>query len=217
MLSVPPCQQQPTWIRLPIPRAIWLGRCAYSRRCMRLGYQKWFISRRAALFTVMWIQFPYPKTTHAIPYRLTVIVKVAIENYIAMFSSLHGFSPLVLRLSNPYGPRQGHIGVQGVIPTFFRQIIDGQPIKILGDGYTIRDYIYISDAVSFVEGAIQKNLSGIYNAGSGTGTSIKEVVELISEITGINRMLNTCHTEPSMSKASSLISTRRIRLWDGRQ
>lgn len=134
-----------------------------------------------------------------------------------MFSSLHGFSPLVLRLSNPYGPRQGHIGVQGVIPTFFRQIIDGQPIKILGDGYTIRDYIYISDAVSFVEGAIQKNLSGIYNAGSGTGTSIKEVVELISEITGINRMLNTCHTEPSMSKASSLISTRRIRLWDGRQ
>lgn len=39
------------------------------------------------------------------------IVKVAVENYLHLEQQLHGLHPVVLRVSNPYGPRQGHGGV----------------------------------------------------------------------------------------------------------
>ena len=47
------------------------------------------------------------------------IVKTAIEKYLLMEQHLYGLQPVILRASNPYGPRQGHGGVQGVIGTSF--------------------------------------------------------------------------------------------------
>jgi len=58
------------------------------------------------------------------------ITKLAIEKYLYLFQELYGFRPVVLRLSNPYGPRQGHMGTQGVIGTFLRQALDGKMIKM---------------------------------------------------------------------------------------
>jgi UDP-glucose 4-epimerase len=112
------------------------------------------------------------------------IVKVAIENYIAMFSSQYGLKSLVLRVSNPYGPRQGHLGVQGVIPTFFQRIITGDEIRIWGDGSNVRDYLYITDLVSFITKSISQDLTGVFNVGSGQGVSLRDVLSLIEEISG---------------------------------
>lgn len=114
------------------------------------------------------------------------IVKVAIENYIEMFSIQHGLRSLVLRVSNPYGPRQGHLGVQGVIPTFFQRIIAGDEIRIWGDGSNIRDYLYISDLVSFIVQGINQDLTGVYNVGSGQGVSLRDVLNLIEDIAGVS-------------------------------
>ncbi len=114
------------------------------------------------------------------------IVKVAIENYIEMFSMLYGLQALVLRVSNPYGPRQGHLGIQGVIPTFFQRIISGDEILIWGDGSNIRDYLYISDLVRFIVQSIKKDLKGVYNVGSGQGVALREVLSLIEEIAGVS-------------------------------
>lgn len=112
------------------------------------------------------------------------IVKVAIENYIAMHCVLFGLKALVLRVSNPYGPRQGHLGVQGVIATFAQRIRDGEPIKIWGDGSVVRDYLYISDLVSFVVEALRRDLSGVFNVGSGQGTSVVDILSIVSEVSG---------------------------------
>ncbi|MDP3694911.1 MAG: NAD-dependent epimerase/dehydratase family protein, partial [Desulfocapsaceae bacterium] len=129
---------------------------------------------------------PIPEEHERNPVSSYGIVKVAIENYIAMFSAQHGLQSLVLRVSNPYGPRQGHLGVQGVIPTFFQRIITGDEIRIWGDGSSVRDYLYVSDLVSFVVGGINEDLSGVYNVGSGQGVSLKDVLSLIEEISGVS-------------------------------
>lgn len=114
------------------------------------------------------------------------IVKVAIENYISMFSTLHGLDALVIRASNPYGPRQGHLGVQGVIPTFFQRIISGDTIQVWGDGSNIRDYIFISDLVSFIVDSFNCKLtSGVYNIGSGEGTSLMNILSLVSAVANV--------------------------------
>lgn len=118
------------------------------------------------------------------------IVKVAIENYIAMFSAQHGLKSLVLRVSNPYGPRQGHLGVQGVIPTFFQRILTGEEIRIWGDGSSVRDYIYVSDLVSFIVRGVHQDLTGVYNVGSGQGASLRDILSLIEEISGHSANVN---------------------------
>jgi len=113
------------------------------------------------------------------------IVKVAIENYITMFSAQHGLKSLVLRVSNPYGPRQARIGIQGVIPTFFQRIISGEEIGIWGDGTSVRDYLYISDLVAALMECANSDISGVYNVGSGQGTSLVEILSLVEEISGL--------------------------------
>lgn len=128
---------------------------------------------------------PIPEGHDRKPLSSYGIVKVAIENYIEMFSAQHGLHSLILRASNPYGPRQGHLGVQGVIPTFFQRIAANEEITIYGDGSIVRDYIYIDDLVSLMVEAIQANLAGTYNVGVGQGVTIREILNIIQKITGI--------------------------------
>jgi len=112
------------------------------------------------------------------------IVKSAIEKYILMEQHLHGLSPVILRPSNPYGPRQGHGGVQGVVGTFLWRVANGEPIQIWGDGSVVRDFIHVSDLVELCALCGSTDLTGIFNAGSGRGTSIQDILETVARVTG---------------------------------
>jgi UDP-glucose 4-epimerase len=113
------------------------------------------------------------------------VVKVAVENYLHMYSELRGLVANVLRVSNPYGTHQHHIGVQGVIPTLFQRLRKGEPIEIWGDGSIVRDYIYVDDVVSALLMAGSSQVSGTYNIGSGVGHSLKDVLQLVCALTGV--------------------------------
>jgi len=132
------------------------------------------------------IQLPISETHPTHPISSYGIIKLAIENYLFMYQELYGLTPIILRLSNPYGPRQGHLGSQGVIGIFLRRIIQGQPIKIWGDGSIIRDYIYITDAVSACMAALKLDQSGIFNIGNGEGDSLLDIIKEIEHCTGKN-------------------------------
>ena len=112
------------------------------------------------------------------------VVKVAIENYLFMYKDLHGIQPVILRPSNPIGPRQGHLGVQGVVPTFLRRLLDGDSIQVWGDGTVVRDYLDVTDLASLCVRAGTSDVVGVFNAGSGIGTSVNEVLSLIESVTG---------------------------------
>lgn len=127
---------------------------------------------------------PIPESHPLRPICSYGVVKVAIENYLFMFHQLHGLEYVVLRASNPYGERQGHVGVQGVIGSFMAKILAIEPIEIWGDGSVVRDFIYVSDLAELCVLAAQSKKSGIYNAGSGVGHSINEIVSAFMEVTG---------------------------------
>lgn len=126
-----------------------------------------------------------PKTdpvaeTHALrPISSYGIVKVAIENYLYMEHHLHGLQSVVLRASNPYGPRQGHTGIQGVIGTHLWRLARQEPVEIWGDGSVVRDFIHVRDLAELCVTAALSDVSDCYNAGSGGGASIKQVVDTI--------------------------------------
>ncbi len=121
------------------------------------------------------------------------IVKNAIENYLLMYEQLYELQPIILRASNAYGPRQGHIGVQGVISTFMNKIINNKHLTVWGDGSVIRDYIYAKDLALLCRIAGSSNKTGIFNAGSGKGYSINQVINIISHITGMKPNIKYNH------------------------
>jgi len=118
------------------------------------------------------------------------VIKVAIENYLKMYMELYGLKPTIIRPSNPFGPRQGHDGVQGVISTFLSKALRGEPLNVWGDGSIVRDFLYISDLVKLAVTAGESGYVGVFNAGYGSGVSIRTVIDMISEAVGVSPVIN---------------------------
>lgn len=127
---------------------------------------------------------PIPESHRLDPINSYGIVKVAIESYLEMYRRTRGLSPVIMRASNPYGPRQGHKGVQGVITTFLSRVMADEHIEIWGDGSVVRDYLNVTDLAKLCVKAICSEAQGPYNAGSGVGTSINDIVGVVRRATG---------------------------------
>jgi len=129
------------------------------------------------------VELPLKETFALNPISSYGITKLAIENYIKLYNRNHSIDYLIIRPSNPYGPRQGHFLAQGVISTFLRKTNANEGITIYGDGCNKKDYIFVKDLVQYVYSLFFKSKSGIYNIGSGNSVSINKIVSLIEEIT----------------------------------
>lgn len=127
---------------------------------------------------------PTPETHPLRPVNSYGIVKVAIESYVEMYARAHGMSATIIRPSNPYGPRQGHTGVQGVVTTFMNRLLSDEPITVWGDGSVVRDYIYVEDLAALCAAAVASGTSGVFNAASGVGLSINDVIQGLRDVTG---------------------------------
>lgn len=123
---------------------------------------------------------PIDEDTVTYPITSYGIQKVTIEKMLYLYRYQKGLDYRVIRLSNPYGPYQRPNGKLGVVTTFvYRALTDGN-LKVYGDGTVVRDFIYIDDAVrGILNVANGENELRIFNLGSGKGTSINEVIEII--------------------------------------
>ncbi len=116
------------------------------------------------------------------PYAIT---KFAVENYLKLFYHDYGLDYLVLRYSNPYGEGQNLLKEQGVVASFLEKLYQQQLPVILGDGTSVRDYIYIDDAIeATVRLSLKNTRDKIFNIGSGTGVSLNELYATILTVTG---------------------------------
>ena len=110
------------------------------------------------------------------------IAKLTIEKYLGLFSHLDGLDHIILRAANPFGPGQRHDSGQGLIATFVHKIKSGDEIEIWGDGSVVRDYFYVADLAELVELALRSDATGVFNAGSGVGTSVSEMLRLVESL-----------------------------------
>ena len=119
------------------------------------------------------------------PVNPYAISKLTIEKYLHYFNYVYGLDYAILRYSNPYGERQNPYGKQGVIPIFLNKIKQGEQPVIYGDGSMIRDYIYIKDTVDATIAVLEKKTTEkIFNVGSGKGTSLNELIDIMSKVVG---------------------------------
>lgn len=133
------------------------------------------------------IEGPLSEDVATRPFSPYAIGKLTIENYLRFFGRKYGLDHLILRISNPYGPRQNTLSGQGVIATFLEHAKNDTPITVYGDGSMIRDYVYIEDVVKATCTIFDKEKKhSVYNIGSGVGHTILEVASAIEAVTGKN-------------------------------
>ena len=92
----------------------------------------------------------------------------------------------VLRYANVYGPRQSPHGESGVITIFAKKMLDGEVVRIFGDGEHTRDYIYVDDFVEAHDVAMSYGESIVVNFGTGIGTSVNQVFRHLQTLTGVD-------------------------------
>ena len=116
------------------------------------------------------------------------VQKVLLEKYIEVYGHLYNMDYIIARLSNPYGTGQNVNKNQGIIPIFVRKILNHESLQVWGDGNTVRDYIFIDDAIKALEAlGNYKGEEHIFNIGSGVGYSINQIVNLIIEELEVER------------------------------
>ena len=88
-----------------------------------------------------------------------------------------------LRFFNVYGEGQSiEGGYAAVIPAFKRAISENKPCSVFGDGSQVRDFIHVSDLVRIISTTLEiDNLPSEMNVGSGEGTSILQLLEILSK------------------------------------
>lgn len=96
----------------------------------------------------------------------------------------HGYDlPITfLRPFNTYGPYQKTGMAGGVVSIFTERDLNGQPLKIYGDGTQTRDLLYATDCARFIVDATFSDaaVGEVINAGTGSDISINELAELIA-------------------------------------
>ena len=124
------------------------------------------------------------------------VLKMTMEQYLAMTAASVGFRHLSLRPSNPYGPGQNFEGAQGLVAISMARIACGQPVSILGEGSAIKDYVYIDDFVDAVIRLLNTSeASGPFNIGSGQGRSVREVIDLVAKTVGKDAIVESKPTQ----------------------
>jgi UDP-glucose 4-epimerase len=131
--------------------------------------------------------FPVLESSELNPISPYGASKVMIEKYLHMYAYLNGLNYLIIRPSNPYGPRQNYLGNQGVIPKFMHKLMHGEPIEIWGDGTASKNYIYIDDFVQAFRMLLDRGLNNtVYNIASGDATSLNELLAVLADVCGVS-------------------------------
>ena len=118
--------------------------------------------------------------------------KIAGEAMIRAFHHRYGLNYVGLRYMNVYGPRQDYQGAYiAVIMKMLDAIDQGQSPTIIGDGSEAFDFVAVEDCAKANICAMESDsVDSFYNVGTGIRTSLKELAELIVDITQCNKKIN---------------------------
>lgn len=96
----------------------------------------------------------------------------------------NGLKAISFRFFNVYGPGQPASGsYSAVIPLFVRLMCKRESLNVFGDGTTTRDFVHVDDVATALLNTVECGGEGmkhaVYNLGSGTQTSLLELIQMI--------------------------------------
>ncbi|PPG35400.1 NAD-dependent dehydratase [Pseudoclavibacter sp. RFBG4] len=143
--------------------------------------------------------------------------KLAQEHILRSWCLSLGVTDVLFRLQNVYGPGQSLINpYTGIVSFFAQEAKAGRVIPVYEDGQIIRDFVFIDDvADAITRGALESDSNAnAYDIGSGEGTSILRLAELIAahygapapQINGKFRNGDVRHASCEVAEASAALN-----------
>ena len=132
-------------------------------------------------------QLPVREDAPLNPKGIYELSSLTVQKLFKIYNDNHGVKSVTLRLTNIYGERaQMQHDRFGVVNWFIRLAIDGQIIKVFGDGSIIRDFLYVQDTVdAIMKAALCEAAYGeVFNVGANKSTSFLELAKCIIELAG---------------------------------
>lgn len=126
--------------------------------------------------------------------------KIAGEFFVRAFNDMYGLDYVALRYMNVYGTRQEG----GLIMSVLRRIESGEPPVIAGDGSQSFDFVDVRDVAEANVRAMESKVSDeVFNVGSGTEVTVREIVERLIRIAGSD-------LTPEYDREQRVLMTRRV-------
>jgi UDP-glucose 4-epimerase len=113
------------------------------------------------------------------------VSKLASEKYGAIYQARCGLPVVSLRYGITYGPREWY---GRVLTIFLKRALRGEPPVVFGEGAQIRDFISVHDVVRLQHRCLFDTAAdgAVLNAGTGVGTTIRELADLVVTATGLD-------------------------------
>ena len=160
-----------------------------------------------------------------VPFNEKMIVDYAISPYAAtkkanevmahVYHKLYDINIIMLRFFTVYGPKQRP---DLAINKFTRLMLNNEEIPMFGDGTTSRDYTYVDDIVNGIIKSCEyvlnnTNVYEILNLGNSSPISLKEMIEVIGHVVGVEPKIKQLPMQPGdvertyadISKAKKII------------
>jgi dTDP-glucose 4,6-dehydratase len=124
----------------------------------------------------------------------------------------HDVDVRVARIFNTYGPRMRlHDG--RAVPNFVRQALTGEPLTIHGDGEQTRSMCFVDDLIEGITRLLTSSYTGPVNLGNDTELTIRQVAEIILELTGSDQVLEFGPRpvdDPQVRRPDVTVATREL-------
>jgi len=120
------------------------------------------------------------------PVDVNGINKIAGEQYHILYQEVYGIESSVLRLTNTYGPRMRIKDArQTFLGIWIRNLLEGKPLQVFGDGKQRRDYNYVEDVLdALLIAATEENAIGkAYNLGAPDPLSLEDTAKIMCQKT----------------------------------
>jgi len=112
-------------------------------------------------------------------------VKYLMERLADLYSQMHGLEYVALRYFSVYGDgEEAKKHFANMVSQAIWKIVLDKEIVIYGDGSQRRDFTYVDDIVSANMLAYEKDVSGVFNVGTGISYSFNEMLGVLKEVTG---------------------------------
>lgn len=161
-----------------------LGTVNVLEAARKLAVRKVVYSSSAAIFgepRALPIATDHPTHPDS-PYGVS---KLAGEKLCQAYTRLHGLETICLRYFNVYGVNQHFDAYGNVIPIFVERLLDDRELVVYGDGCQTRDFVNVQDVVrANVLAARAREVSGVFNIGSGKAVTIRELTALLQKVAG---------------------------------
>ena len=113
--------------------------------------------------------------------------RLGIERIAELYHQLYGIDLVGLRFFSVYGPNERAKGIYAnIVSQFLWEMQDGRIPVIYGDGEQTRDFTFVSDVVRACILAMKKDVSGVFNVGTGVSHSFNDVVVALNGVLGMD-------------------------------